>query len=131
MHSSSILAVDDNRDISSLITRSLERCGFSINGFTDPHLALKDFEMNVTKYVLVITDFRMPGMNGIELAIKIKEIKPDIKILLMTAFEINNEEFKNVTSSVKVDEFISKPILMSKLSGIVGKYVTMMENHMQ
>jgi two-component system cell cycle sensor histidine kinase/response regulator CckA len=131
LHSSSILAVDDNRDISSLITRSLERCGFSINGFTDPHLALEDFEMNVTKYVLVISDFRMPGMNGIEFAIKIKEMKPDIKILLMTAFEINSEELKNVTSSVKVDEFISKPILMSKLSGIVEKYVTIMENQMQ
>lgn len=131
MHSSSILAVDDNRDISSLITRSLQRCGFSVNGFTDPHLALKDFEMNVMRYVLVITDFRMQGMNGIELAIKIKEIKPDIKILLMTAFEINNEELENFTSSVKVDEFISKPILMSKLSGIVEKYVTIMENQMQ
>jgi two-component SAPR family response regulator len=73
----------------------------------------------------------MPGMNGIEFAIKIKEIKPDIKILLMTAFEINNEELKNVISSVKVDEFISKPILMSKLSIIVEKYVSIMENQMQ
>ena len=87
--------------------------------------------MNVTKYVLVISDFRMPGMNGIEFAIKIKEIKPDIKILLMTAFEINNEELKNVISSVKVDEFISKPILMSKLNVIVEKYVSIMENQMQ
>jgi two-component SAPR family response regulator len=73
----------------------------------------------------------MPGMNGIEFAIKIKEIKPDIKILLMTAFEINNEELKNVISSVKVDEFISKPILMSKLNVIVEKYVSIMENQMQ
>ena len=131
MHSRSILTLDDNRDISSLITLSLQRCGFSVIGFTDPHLALKDFEMNVTKYVLVISDFRMPGMNGIEFAIKIKEIKPDIKILLMTAFEINNEELKNVISSVKVDEFISKPILMSKLNVIVEKYVSIMENQMQ
>ena len=49
----------------------------------------------------------------------------------MTAFEINNEELKNVISSVKVDEFISKPILMSKLNVIVEKYVSIMENQMQ
>ena len=75
MHSSSILTLDDNRDISTLITRSLQRCGFSVIGFTDPQVALKDFEMNVTRYVLVISDFRMPGMNGIEFAIKMERNK--------------------------------------------------------
>ena len=65
----------------------------------------------------------MPGMNGFEFLRKVKEIRPDIKVFLMTAFEINNLEFSNVIPSIKVDEFVPKPITMEKLGIIIKKHL--------
>jgi two-component system response regulator ChvI len=48
-------------------------------------------------------------MNGYELAKRVKTLKPEMKVILMSAFEINREEFSKVLPSVKIDAFISKP----------------------
>ena len=119
----SILVLDDEFDIVTIIKHDLERHGFCVLSFTDPHLALKDFQINAEKYDLIISDVRMPGMNGFEFLRKVKEIRPDIKVFLMTAFEINNLEFSNVIPSIKVDEFVPKPITMEKLGIIIKKHL--------
>jgi hypothetical protein len=51
--------------------------------------------------------------------VKVEGIKPEVKVCLMTAFEINKTEFSKVLSSIKIDEFIQKPIRIEKLSEIV------------
>ena len=58
----------------------------------------------------------MPKMNGFQFIRTIKELKPDVKVLFITAFEINNNEFSTVLPSTKVDGFIQKPIAPSKLA---------------
>jgi two-component system response regulator ChvI len=105
----SILVVDDDHDIVGLIRRLLERHGYNIVGFTDPIAALKHFELDKKRFGLVISDIRMPQMNGYELAKRVKTLKPEMKVILMSAFEINREEFSKVLPSVKIDAFISKP----------------------
>jgi DNA-binding NtrC family response regulator len=119
----SILVLDDEFDIVTIIKHDLERHGFRVLSFTDPHLALRDFQLNAENYDLIISDVRMPGMNGFEFLRKVKEIRPDIKVFLMTAFEINNLEFSNVIPSIKVDEFVPKPITMEKLGIIIKKHL--------
>ena len=53
----------------------------------------------------------MPGMNGFEFARKVKEIRPDIKVFLMTAFKISNFPSSGfLHSSVKIECLIQKPI---------------------
>ena len=64
---------------------------------------------------VVVTDIRMPRMNGFELYRKIKEKNPSMKIVFITAFEINKEEFSNVLPSIEVKDFIIKPISMTNL----------------
>jgi two-component SAPR family response regulator len=95
-----ILALDDQFDIvaiiSQLIKQGLKMYGLKVYGFTDPILALEDFKVNAKDYFLVISDLRMPGMNGFEFIKKVKEIKPEVKIFFMTAFEINDVEFRRV-----------------------------------
>lgn len=66
-------------------------------------------------YDLVVTDIRMPQMNGFELYRKIKERNPSMKIVFITAFEINKEEFSKVLPSIDVKDFIIKPISMTNL----------------
>jgi DNA-binding NtrC family response regulator len=118
-----ILLVDDEFDITTILRQGLEKQGFRVFGFTDPLLALEHFRINSNLYGLVISDLRMPGMNGYEFIKNIKRIKPDVQVFLMTAFEIDNQEFRRLLQSVKIDEFIQKPIAIRNLSGIVKKYI--------
>jgi two-component system response regulator ChvI len=54
-------------------------------------------------------------MTGFELYRKIKEKNPSMKIVFITAFEINKEEFSKVLPSIEVKDFIIKPISMTNL----------------
>ena len=93
-------------------------------GFTDPSLALEHFRINCKQYSLIISDLRMPEINGYEFIKRVKEIKPDVKVFFMTAFEINDIEFRRLLPSVKIDEFIQKPISMDYLTTVIKKYIS-------
>ncbi len=106
--SKSILIVDDEFDMVAIFRQALSKRGYTVFGFTDPVLALEHFRINAWGYHLVITDIRMPKMNGFELAAKIKAIKPDIRIVYMSAFEVGDLEFS--LGSIKITDFIRKPV---------------------
>ncbi|HEY7572826.1 MAG TPA: response regulator [Nitrososphaeraceae archaeon] len=118
-----VLAVDDDFDVINIFRLGLEKYDLNVFGFTDPLLALEHFKINRERYALVVSDIRMPTMNGYEFVKKVKEIKPEIKIFLMTAFEINDLEFSRALPSIRIDEFIQKPISVSKLAATIQKYI--------
>jgi YesN/AraC family two-component response regulator len=122
------MVVDDERDILSIIKRGLElKNRFQVDTFIDAENALESLKKKPNDYYdLVLTDIRMPKINGFELYRRIKENNPQMKIVFITAFEINKEEFTKVIPSLDVLDFISKPVSMSilinKLNSIL-KYV--------
>jgi YesN/AraC family two-component response regulator len=73
----------------------------------------------------LLSDVRMPGLSGIQLARKVKETNPDVKVVLMTAFEIRDNEFSKVFPSTQVDGFIQKPVrireLTDKILSVIGQ----------
>jgi DNA-binding NtrC family response regulator len=124
----SILLVDDEFDITTVLRQGLEKQGFRVFGFTDPLLALEHFQINSDQYGLVISDLRMPAMNGYEFIKNIKKIKPEVQIFLMTAFEIDDKEFRRLLQSVKIDEFIQKPISIKNLVELIYRSVNVQIN---
>jgi DNA-binding NtrC family response regulator len=116
------MVINDDFDIATLVKITLQKNGFKyVFAFTKPSLALEHFRINSMGYCLAICDIRMPEMNGVELAKNISLIKPGIKILLMTAFDIDDEsltamngEYKNNTSGI-----IQKPVSPSKLASMI------------
>lgn len=119
----SILAVDDEFDIVTIIKLALQRTGFKISTFTDPVLALEEFQQHSREYSMVLTDIRMPRMNGFELARKVNAINPKVKIFLMSAFEISKSELEKVLPLVKIEGFIQKPMSMKALVSLMEKHV--------
>jgi DNA-binding NtrC family response regulator len=112
-----IMVVDDERDILSIVKRGLEsKNRFQVETFIDAESALESLKENSGDYYdLVLTDIRMPKINGFELYRRIKESNPHMKIVFITAFEINKDEFSKVIPSLDVIDFISKPVSMSTL----------------
>ena len=90
LNSKFILALDDEFDIVTLVKQGLQKYGFNIFAFTDPLMALEDFKIKYNNCSLILSDIRMPGMNGYEFVKKAKEIDKQVKIVLMSAFEIND-----------------------------------------
>ena len=111
------MVVDDEKDILSIIKRGLEsKNRFHVDTFIDVENALESLKKKPNDYYdLVLTDIRMPKINGFELYRRIKESNPNMKIVFITAFEINKDEFTKVIPSVDVLDFISKPVSMSTL----------------
>ena len=116
-----ILVVDDEQDIVNLIRESLHLHRFKVSTFTEPSAALEHFISHSKDYNIVISDIRMPGMNGYEFVKHVKERNPKIKVTLMSAFEIDDKEFHNVLSDIKVDAFLQKPFSIRQLNDLVGK----------
>lgn len=112
-----VMVVDDEKDILRIIKRDLEVTNeFMVEIFSSGIEALNAFKNHeVGYYDAIITDIRMPKMNGFELYRQIKEINPQTKIAFITAFEINKDEFNKVLPSIEVKDFIIKPIDMDDL----------------
>ena len=124
-NSKSILIVDDEHDIVNLIKHSLETDGFQVCAFTDGFAALEHFNSYSKKdhHQIVISDIRMPGINGYELVKQIKQIKPQINIVLMSAFEIEKNEFLNVLPGVYIDAFIKKPFSLKTIRNVIREKI--------
>ena len=84
--------------------------GITIFTFTDPVLALQHFQDNDYAYVAVISDFKMPGLNGMEFLKKIKDSNRFVRTILMTAFEIDDNLFHEYTKTKIINGFLQKPI---------------------
>ena len=116
-----ILAVDDDSDIVKLIEQALHRQGFKVSAFTDPVMALEDFKVNCKDCTMILSDIRMHAMNGYELIRKTKEIDKQVKVILMSAFEIQEKEFHNLLPDIKVDAFLQKPFSIEQLNDMIKK----------
>lgn len=119
-----LLIVDDDSDIVQVLKMGLVRNGFSVEAFTNPQEALQSFKSNAESYCLVLSDIRMPSLSGIQLSRKLKEVNPNVKVVLMTAFEIRDDEFSKVFPSTQVDGLVQKPIgikdLTDKILSLIG-----------
>jgi DNA-binding NtrC family response regulator len=120
-----LLVVDDDPDIVHVLKQGLLKNRFLVSAFISPEEALQNFQSNSEDYCLMLSDIRMPQLSGMQLARKVKEINPKVKVVLMTSFEIKDNEFSKVFPSTQVDGFVQKSIgmndLANKISGIIGE----------
>ena len=113
------MLVDDEIDIIGLFTEVLTLNGINVRPFTNPNEALRDFEQNHASYILVISDIRMSPISGVEFIKKLREIDSNIRVIFMTAFEVEGNQLREIHT----DEFFNKPIKINDLVQIVKKYV--------
>jgi DNA-binding NtrC family response regulator len=111
-----IAVVDDELDIAQLFHDALKKTnGFTIFAFTDPNVAFEHFSLNREHYALVISDLKMPIINGIELIKRTKKLNPCIRTILMTAFDITNVLFQEHVVKESINGILQKPIPLRNL----------------
>ena len=116
-----ILVVDDEEPISDLIKIMLERYGYKVtNTITSPE-ALRIFTLTPELFDLVITDYAMPQMNGIDLATELLKIRSELPILLCTGFNDTGNNTKALQAGIKI--CINKPMQADQLALMVRKFL--------
>lgn len=120
------LVIDDDKDILTILQNGLRRAEppILVDAFDDPAKALDSFKQRMNYYQVIITDIRMPDMSGFQLVKEIRKLDQEVKVIFMTAFEINKKEFDTLLPNTKVDDFIAKPVSIKHLADLVIKQIT-------
>ncbi len=102
-----VLLVDDEKPILNMLGQMLTRYGYVVEAHHKSTKALENFQRTPYEFDLIITDMTMPGYTGGDLMKKIKDIRPEIPIILCTGFSENiaNEKVKGV----KPNKILVKP----------------------
>jgi signal transduction histidine kinase/ActR/RegA family two-component response regulator len=85
-HGETVLVVEDEPAILSMVTRTLEGCGYRMLAAADPDTALTIARTHPTPIDLLLSDVVMPGMNGRTLALAVRSLRPDIACLFMSGY---------------------------------------------
>lgn len=115
---STVLVIDDNKDYREVLTEQLTHSGFNVlcaDGGEDALRQLQDSPVDV-----VITDFFMPGMDGLEIAKRIKEISPTTNVVVYTGYIPDEEQECDIMTTA--DVFLSKPFSLEKVSKILSEF---------
>ncbi|MHC1744212.1 MAG: response regulator [Syntrophobacteraceae bacterium] len=109
-----ILLVDDEAMVVETTRRQLTRLGYGVTALTGAREALTAFAVRPEHFDLVMTDFTMPHMTGMELTRELLAIRPDIPIILCTGFseDVSPEEAK----AKGIREFLMKPLAIRQLA---------------
>jgi two-component system cell cycle sensor histidine kinase/response regulator CckA len=110
-----VLIVDDDIDTLTVTGRILEHAGFKVHAFADPLAALHHVQNGCKHCHVLVSDVRMPALTGFQLVRKVKDLRPEMKVIMMTMFEVNKQEFEAVFPSTPIDGVIRKPFAPSQL----------------
>lgn len=111
-----LLVVDDDPDTARVLALSLHNYGFLVDAFSNPQDALQEIKSNPESYSLVLSDGWMPSISGLQLAKIVKEVNPNVKVLLLTGSKIRDDEVSDVSPPTNVDGVIQKPVSIGKLT---------------
>ncbi|MFZ0356925.1 MAG: response regulator [Nitrososphaeraceae archaeon] len=113
-----VSVVDDDLNTTELFHVALSENidGISVVSFNDPVIALEHFAANKDAYVLVISDLRMPALNGLELLKKVKSSNPKVRTILMSAYNFDEDLLllKYMEEGI-IDSSIDKPVTINRL----------------
>src|SRR5690606_26118869 len=112
-----ILVVDDETAARSALTELLREEGFEVQSAGDGFKALG--RLDGWSADIVITDLKMPGMDGIQLMEKVRERSPDVSVVVMTAFGTVESAVEAVKQGA--DDYLTKPLHLGQLLVVVER----------
>lgn len=119
-----ILLVDDEKDVLALFDEYLTASGFNIISFDNPVNALEYFYENINNCSVVITDYRMPEMSGLEFLKKIREKDTALKIktIIVSAYTKTDIPYE-ISYIMKIDKILEKPVFLDELKTEIQKLI--------
>jgi DNA-binding NtrC family response regulator len=125
-----ILLVDDEKDILDLFSEYLSSSGFNTISFQNPIEALEFFYKNGRNCRMVITDYKMPQMSGIDFIKKIREKDSayKIKTIIISAYIKDNIPYDK-SFITTVDKILEKPVYLDRLKNVIQELISSINVH--
>jgi len=114
-----ILLVDDEEALTQLGIAALQRLGYHVTAANTPGEAFELFSKQPKDFDLVLTDLNMPGMSGTALAQKLRAIRPDLRMILASGFNVTVTE--EVARETGFSELLPKPYDLNTLGAVVHR----------
>ena len=114
-----VIYVDDDEALVFLAQRLLSRAGYRVSGYTDPVDALAAIRAEPSAYRLVVSDYSMPSMSGVDLARAIRATRADLPVVITTGYV--TDELRRLADEVGVREIVYKPDSAAQLVGAVER----------
>jgi two-component system cell cycle sensor histidine kinase/response regulator CckA len=108
MSAGRLLIVDDEAALLDLLKRYLVRLGYEVDVASNPEDALASFEVDPERYICVLTDLALPGMNGEELLERMRAKNPRLRALISSGYPYEPRSKRTV--------FLQKPYLPKMLA---------------
>ena len=120
-----ILLVDDEKHIIDLFSEYLSSNGFNTISFQNPIEALNYFYQNINNCYLVIADYKMPQMSGLDFIKKLREKDTDYKIktIIISAFIKDNIPYDK-SYVTTVDRILEKPVYLDRLKKEIQELIS-------
>ena len=114
-----ILFVDDEESIARLVQQMLSTLGYRVTAFTSSVEAFETFRAAPAEFDLVITDLAMPKLSGVDLARKLTQIRPDVKVLLSTG--LREQIPRGGLHKTGIRGCVMKPFGVGDLAGVIRR----------
>jgi PAS domain S-box-containing protein len=114
-----LLFVDDEAPLVYLATRTLEERGYRVSGCGNAIDALAAFKRDPNAFDLVITDLAMRGMSGLELARALKDLRPELPVILASGFI--DDDLRGKAEAAGIRELLCKPGTIEEFSDLVDR----------
>ena len=117
-----LIYIDDDESMVFLVRRVLERRNFVVLGFTDPGAALAHFRSDPAGVELVVSDYNMPHLSGLDVSRTVHDIRPELPIVIVSGFI--DERLLAQASDAGVRELIVKTVDIAELCETIGRLMT-------
>jgi|GEM_PF-5471107 len=113
-----ILCVDDDPSVMKACADLLEDLGYTVTSFEDPRLAREEFRLRPHDFDLVLTDYTMPGLSGVDLARELRLVRADLPVVLSSGYMATAEIAKAQEAGIVA--FVQKPALPEELGTVLA-----------
>lgn len=123
MTQNKIWVIDDDRAMRWVLEKTFKEAGFDVTSFEDAQSALDQLLMNLPDVIL--TDIRMPGIDGLTFLSKVKNSHPELPVIIMTA----HSDLESAVSSYQTGafEYLPKPFDIDEALALVNRAILHLE----
>ncbi len=112
-----VLYVDDDESLVFLVLRMLNRLGYRSSGFLDARLALDAVRADPGGFDIAVTDFNMPGLSGLDVALELSRIRPELPVVITSGYI--TDDLREAARRAGVRQLVDKPSTVDKLCQVI------------
>jgi len=112
-----VLYLDDDESLVFLVMRMLNRLGYRTSGYLDARLALDAVRADPGSFDIAVTDFNMPGLSGLDVAMELARIRPDLPVVITSGYI--TDALRDDAQRVGVRALVDKPSTVDELCQVI------------